>query len=44
MGWVDPSEMRPEVASVVQSLGAGQRSGVISVNGGKAFLIVERVE
>ena len=44
VGWVDPSEMRPEVASVVQSLGAGQRSGVISVNGGKAFLIVERVE
>ncbi|MCO4770681.1 MAG: tetratricopeptide repeat protein [Deltaproteobacteria bacterium] len=42
VGYVDPKEMRAEIASVVQGLQAGQRSGVISL--GKAWLIVKRTE
>jgi len=42
VGYVNPDDMRAEVASVVRGLSAGQRSGLIPV--GKAWLIVQRVE
>ncbi len=42
VGYVDPNEMKSEVASVVKGLGVGERSGIVPL--GKAWLIVKRIE
>jgi len=42
VGFVNPAEMKAEIAAAINSLAPGQRSGLISL--GKAWIIVQRTE